>query len=125
MKATIRLYAEHPLAEVPIAARSAAAQSGVSLSVALRSINMITRSAYMIDPNLAKVRKLRRPGPDLITACVDLLLSLGVEVELRVMPHIEPVTLKSFITPELWQQLFNKETTLSAAEQIRSGVINQ
>ena len=121
MKATIRLYAEHPLAEVPIAARSAAAQSGVSLSVALRSINMITRSAYMIDPNIAKVKHIRRPGPDLIVACINLLLALGVEVTLCVLPHTEPSVIKSNITPDTWAQLLNPDTSLSVAKSIRDG----
>lgn len=121
MKATIRLYAEHPLAEVPQAARKAAAQSGVSLSVALRSINMITRSAYMIDPNIAKVRLIRRPGPDLIVACINLLLALGVEVTLCVLPHTEPSVITSNITPETWAQLLNPDTALSVAKSIRDG----
>ena len=125
MKATIRLYGEHPLNEVHQAARSAAASSGVSLSVALRSVNQLHHSAYLIDPNLAKIRKIRRPGPDLITACVDLLLALGVEVELQVLKHTEPVIIKSSIAPELWSKLFDKETTLSAAEEIRGGLTNK
>jgi hypothetical protein len=125
MKATIRLYAANPLAEVHTAARAAAVATGVSLSAALRSVNQIHQSAYLIDPNLAKIRKLRRPGPDLITACVNLLLSLGVEVELQVLHHTEPVIIKSSIAPELWSKLFDKETTLSAAEEIRGGLTNK
>ena len=121
MKATIRLYSEHPLAEVPQAARKAAAQSGVSLSVALRSINMITRSAYLIDPNIAKVQNLRRPGPDLIAACINLLLALGVEVTLCVLPHTEPAIITSKVPANTWAQLLNEDTSLSAAKTIRDG----
>ena len=122
MKATIRLYSEHPLAEVPLAARMAAAKSGVSLSVALRSINMITRrSAYMIDPNIAKVQHIRRPGPDLIAACISLLLALGVEVTICALPHTEPMLVKTNITPDTWAKLLVEETALSAAKEIRDG----
>ena len=121
MKATIRLYADNPLAEVHHAARKAAESSGVSLSNALRSVNQIHQSAYLIDPNLAKIRKLRRPGPDLIVACINLLLCLGVEVTLCVLPHTEPSVIKSSITPDTWAQLLNPDTSLSAAKSIRDG----
>lgn len=121
MKATIRLYAERPLAEVPAAARAAAKQSGVSLSATLRSINTITRSSYLIDPNIAKVQNLRRPGPDLIAACINLLLALGVEVTLCVLPHTEPAIITSKVPANTWAQLLNEETSLSAAKTIRDG----
>ena len=121
MKATIRLYAERPLAEVPAAARAAATQSGVSLSATLRSINMITHSSYLIDPNIAKVKNLRRPGPDLIAACINLLLALGVEVTLCVLPHTEPTIITSKVPADTWAQLLNEETSLSAAKTIRDG----
>lgn len=121
MKATIRLYAERPLAEVPAAARAAAKQSGVSLSATLRSINMITRSSYLIDPNIAKVQNLRRPGPDLIAACINLLLALGVEITLCVLPHTEPTIITSKVPANTWAQLLNEETSLSAAKTIRDG----
>ena len=121
MKATIRLYAERPLAEVPAAARAAAKQSGVSLSATLRSINTITRSSYLIDPNIAKVQNLRRPGPDLIAVCINLLLALGVEVTLCVLPHTEPAIITSKVPANTWAQLLNEETSLSAAKTIRDG----
>lgn len=121
MKATIRLYADNPLAEVHHAARKAAESSGVSLSNALRSVNQIHQSAYLIDPNLAKIRKLRRPGPDLIVACINLLLCLGVEVTLCVLPHTAPSVIQSSITPDTWAQLLNPDTSLSAAKSIRDG----
>ena len=106
---------------MPAAARAAATQSGVSLSVALRSVNQLHHSAYLIDPNIAKVKNLRRPGPDLIAACINLLLALGVEVTLCVLPHTEPAIITSKVPADTWAQLLNEETSLSAAKTIRDG----